>query len=97
MTDWKTELQAELQSIWSDVKDVSPEERELAEAVARDAAHLGAKAVLGEADADELEVVRATAAELSATAAIRANRVARLAVSRVVDRLLTVGLGLLAS
>lgn len=95
MTDWKQMLQAELTQIWDDVKDVSPEERELAEEVASDAAKLGAKAVLGEADEAELKIVKATAAELSATAAIRANRVAKLAVARVVERLLTVGLGLL--
>lgn len=95
MTDWTQILQDELSRIWDDVTDVSPEERELAEEVAKDAAKLGAKAVLGEADEGELEIVKATAAELSATAAIRANRVAKLAVSRVIDRLLTVGLGLL--
>jgi hypothetical protein len=87
----------ELDRIWVDVKDVDPEEIELAKQVALDAAKLGAAALLGEVDETELEVLKATKDQLSAIAAIRVRRTAQLAVSRVIDRVLTAGIGLLAS
>jgi hypothetical protein len=93
MNDLTNALVEELESIWGEVKDVDPAELDLAKSVARDAAQLGAAAVLGQLDTEELEIVKATKDQLSATAAKRAQRVARLAVSRVVDRLLGLAIG----
>lgn len=98
MTEWQGMLEAELERVWDDISDVSDAERELAKAVAKDAAELGAKALLGQAEEleAELEIVKATAAELSAIAALRAERAARLAAGRVIENVLRMGLKLLA-
>lgn len=96
MSEFDTALQEELQQIWDDVRDVSPEELELAKELALDAAHMAAHALLGSYDEIERDVVMSTKDQISATAAKRAVRVARLAIARTVNRVFTAGLGLLA-